>query len=213
MNILRYGSRALLVEVADLERAARLHTALLRDLPPGALELVPAARTVLVRYDPGTTDPARLTDALLAVDLRASGSTAAAGAGRVEIPVHYDGADLAEVARLCGLTVAEVVARHCAAVYRVGFCGFAPGFAYLTGGDPVLRVPRRAVPRTRVPAGAVAVADEFTGVYPRESPGGWQLLGTTGMSLWDAGADPPTPLVPGTAVRFTQVGPPHPRRP
>ncbi|MGY0465858.1 5-oxoprolinase subunit B family protein [Kitasatospora sp. cg17-2] len=213
MNILRYGSRALLVEVADLDRAARLHTALLRDLPPGALELVPAARTVLVRYDPRTTDPARLTAALRAVDLRPSDSTAAAGAGTVEIPVRYDGADLAEVARLCGLTVPGVVARHCAAVYRVAFCGFAPGFAYLTGGDPVLRVPRRAVPRTRVPAGAVAVADEFTGVYPRESPGGWQLLGTTGMSLWDPEADPPTPLVPGTAVRFTQVGPPHPRLP
>ncbi|MER5349266.1 allophanate hydrolase subunit 1 [Kitasatospora sp. NPDC002551] len=212
MEILRYGSRALLVEVEDLDQAARLHTALLGDPLPGTLELVPAARTVLVRYDPGATGPDRLAAALRAIDLpaAATGAAATTGAGTVEIPVRYDGADLAEVARLCGLTVPDVIARHCAATYRVAFCGFAPGFAYLTGADPTLRVPRRAVPRTRVPAGAVALADEFTGVYPRESPGGWHLLGTTGMSLWNPEADPPTPLVPGTAVRFTPAGPPRP---
>ncbi|MFB7471330.1 allophanate hydrolase subunit 1 [Kitasatospora sp. NPDC056184] len=218
MDILRYGSRALLVEVADLDEAARLHAALVREPLPGTLELVPAARTVLVRYDPGATGPDRLADALRAVDLPATAPAATApaatapatdAAGTVEIPVRYDGADLAEVARLCGLTVPEVIARHCAATYRVAFCGFAPGFAYLSGVDPALRVPRRAVPRTRVPAGAVALADEFTGVYPRESPGGWHLLGVTGLSLWDTGADPPTPLAPGTAVRFTPADPPH----
>ncbi|MFB8239580.1 allophanate hydrolase subunit 1 [Kitasatospora purpeofusca] len=218
MEILRYGSRALLVEVGDLDRAGALHTALLRDPPPGTLELVPAARTVLVRYDPGTTAPDRLAAALRAVDLSATADDATrsgtgARSGTVEIPVRYDGADLPEVAHLCGLTVPEVIARHCAATYRVAFCGFAPGFAYLTGADPALRVPRRTVPRTRVPAGSVALADEFTGVYPRESPGGWQLLGTTGISLWNPEADPPTPLVPGTAVRFTPADRPHPRRP
>ncbi|MFE4517661.1 allophanate hydrolase subunit 1 [Kitasatospora sp. NPDC056783] len=213
MDILRYGSRALLVEVRDLDEAARLHTALRRDPLPGVLELVPAARTVLLRYDPRTTGPDRLTTALRAVDLRTAATAATAapsGSGSVEIPVRYDGADLAEVAELCGLTVTQVIARHCAATYRVAFCGFAPGFAYLTGTDPALRLPRRAVPRTRVPAGAVAVADEFTGVYPRESPGGWHLLGTTGTSLWNPQADPPTPLTPGTAVRFTPAGPPRP---
>ncbi|MFF2951246.1 allophanate hydrolase subunit 1 [Kitasatospora sp. NPDC057965] len=220
MEILQYGSRALLVEVRDLDQAARLHTALLRDPLPGVRELVPAARTVLLRYDPRTTDRARLTAALRTVDLRTvdpGASTTAgangAGAGTVEIPVRYDGADLAEVAGLCALTVHQVIARHCAATYRVAFCGFAPGFAYLTGADPVLRVPRRTVPRTRVPAGSVAVADEFTGVYPRESPGGWHLLGTTGVSLWNPGAHPPTPLTPGTTVRFTPVGPPDPQAP
>ncbi|MFE4975991.1 allophanate hydrolase subunit 1 [Kitasatospora sp. NPDC056651] len=218
MDILRYGSRALLVEVRDLDEAARLHTALRRDPPPGVLELVPAARTVLLRYDPRATGPDRLAAAVRAVDLRtvdlrAAATAAPGGCASVEIPVRYDGADLAEVAELCGLTVAQVIARHCAVTYRVAFCGFAPGFAYLTGTDPALRLPRRAVPRTRVPAGAVAIADEFTGVYPRESPGGWHLLGTTGTTLWDPRADPPTPLTPGTAVRFTPAGTPHPPHP
>ncbi|BAJ31742.1 MULTISPECIES: allophanate hydrolase subunit 1 [Kitasatospora] len=202
MRVLPYGTRAVLVEVEDLDRAARLHAALLDDPPPGTGELVPAARTVLVHYDPARTDPARLGAALRALDLRAA---PAAGAAPVTIEVRYDGEDLAEIGRLTGLTPAQVVARHTAAAYRVAFCGFAPGFAYLTGVDPALRVPRRAAPRTRVPAGAVALADEFTGVYPRESPGGWQLLGTTRHPLWDPSADPPTPLTPGTAVRFTAV--------
>ncbi|MEV7774517.1 allophanate hydrolase subunit 1 [Kitasatospora sp. NPDC086791] len=202
LRVLRYGSRALLVEVADLDQVARLHTALRHRPPAGVHELVPAARTVLLRYDPGVTDHRRLTEALRALDLRAAPT---AGAEAVEIPVRYDGEDLPEVARLCGLTVPQVVARHSAATYRVAFCGFAPGFAYLTGIDPVLRLPRRAVPRTRVPAGAVAVADEFTGVYPRPSPGGWHLLGTTGLTLWAPDADPPALLAPGTVVRFRPV--------
>jgi KipI family sensor histidine kinase inhibitor len=118
--------------------------------------------------------------------------------------VRYDGEDLPEVARMCGLTEREVAVRHLEATYLVAFCGFAPGFAYLTGGDPVLRVPRRADPRTRVPAGAVGLADEFTGVYPRPMPGGWQLIGRTDAVLWDLGREPPALLLPGTRVRFVE---------
>ncbi|MFB7949766.1 allophanate hydrolase subunit 1 [Kitasatospora phosalacinea] len=204
MRVLRCGSDAVLIEVEDAEQAQRLHAAL-RDAPPaGAGELVPAARTVLVRYDPSATDWQRLRAAVIALPLHEAPPASAAES--VLVPVRYDGPDLAEVARLTGLTERQVVERHTAGHYRVAFCGFAPGFAYLTGLDPRLRVPRRAEPRTRVPAGAVAVADEYTGVYPRTSPGGWQLLGTTDLPLWDAAADPPTRLRPGTAVRFVAAG-------
>ncbi|MFJ5230823.1 allophanate hydrolase subunit 1 [Kitasatospora sp. NPDC088391] len=209
MRVLRCGSDAVLVEAGDAERARRLHDALRAAAPAGVVELVPAARTVLVRYDPGVTDWQRLTTAVTALPLAEALPGATAGvptdAGAVLIPVRYDGPDLAEVAALTGLTVRQVVERHTAAHYRVAFCGFAPGFAYLTGLDPVLRVPRRAEPRTRVPAGAVAVADEYTGVYPRPSPGGWRLLGSTALTLWDTAADPPTRLLPGTSVRFVET--------
>ncbi|MFJ1754760.1 allophanate hydrolase subunit 1 [Kitasatospora sp. NPDC088134] len=211
VRVLRCGSDAVLVEAEDAERAQRLHEALRAAAPDGVVELVPAARTVLVRYDPGVTDWQRLGAAVTALPLaealaEAVGAAGApADAGTVLIPVRYDGPDLAEVAGLTGLTERQVVERHTAARYRVAFCGFAPGFAYLTGLDPVLRVPRRAEPRTRVPAGAVAVADEYTGVYPRPSPGGWRLLGSTALTLWDTAADPPTRLLPGTAVRFVET--------
>ena len=111
--------------------------------------------------------------------------------------VRYDGPDLDEVARLTGLTHAEVVAAHTGTPWRVAFGGFAPGFAYLVGGDPRLHVPRRDRPRPSVPAGSVGLAGEFSGVYPRSSPGGWQLLGTTDAVLWDADRDPPALLAPG----------------
>ena len=121
------------------------------------------------------------------------------------IDVVYDGADLADVAQHTGLTVAAVVDAHVATPWRVGFGGFAPGFAYLVGGDPRLAVPRRAEPRTRVPAGSVGLAGEFSGVYPRESPGGWQLIGRTDAVLWDIDRTPPALLRPGMWVRFRAV--------
>ncbi len=205
MRVLRYGSRAVLVELAGLEQVAGLHTALRHQPLHGVLELVPAARTLLVRFDPGVTGLARLTAELTALAPR---EAATVEADQVVIPVRYDGVDLAEVARQSGLSPAQVIARHTAAEYRVAFGGFAPGFAYLTGVDPALRMPRRATPRTRVPAGALALADGFTAVYPRESPGGWQLIGSTELTLWDPAADPPSRLTPGTAVRFVETAVP-----
>ena len=118
----------------------------------------------------------------------------------------YDGEDLPDVARTTGLGQREVVERHLRAEYVVAFCGFAPGFAYLSGGDPALRVSRRNSPRTRVPAGSVGLADEFTGVYPRQMPGGWQLIARTDVVLWDLDRDPPALLPPGTRVRFVERG-------
>ncbi|MFF2629996.1 allophanate hydrolase subunit 1 [Kitasatospora griseola] len=207
MRVLPCGSDAVLIEVDSAEQVQHLHGALRAAPPAGVTELVPAARTVLVRYDPRATDPHRLRTALTALaELPRTAALPPAGTTEtVRIPVRYDGPDLAEVAARTGLTERQVVERHTAAHYRVAFCGFAPGFAYLTGLDPQLRLPRRTEPRTRVPAGTVAVADEYTGIYPSPSPGGWHLLGTTALTLWDPAADPPTRLRPGTAVRFVEA--------
>jgi len=124
----------------------------------------------------------------------------------VDIPVTYDGADLEEVARLVGQTPAEIVRRHTAHEWTVAFCGFAPGFGYLVQPSGHWDVPRRQSPRTRVPAGSIALAGEFTGVYPRESPGGWQLIGQTEVTVFDLSRDPPALLRPGNRVRFADVG-------
>ncbi|MCW2503609.1 MAG: Allophanate hydrolase subunit 1 [Actinomycetia bacterium] len=197
--LLRCGERAVLAETAGLAEAMDLHARLAAARLPGVEELVPAARTVLIRFDPSRTSPDVLAAAL---DTLPAASGREVSGDLVEIPVTYDGADLAEVAELTGLTPAEVAARHAAAEYTVAFCGFSPGFGYLTGGDPALDVPRLATPRTKVPAGSVAIAEAFTGVYPRELPGGWRILGTTTAVLWDLDRDPPGLLVPGTRVRF-----------
>lgn len=163
----------------------------------GVVDVVPAAATVLV-----TVGHPRHRPALDSALRRLAPLDVDPGGEAVVLPVTYDGADLAAVAAATGLAGAEVVARHQGGDYRVAFCGFAPGFAYLTGLDPALHLPRRAEPRTRVPAGAVAVAGPYTAAYPRPSPGGWHLLGTTTAVLWDPAADPPGRLVPGARVRF-----------
>jgi KipI family sensor histidine kinase inhibitor len=166
------------------------------------VDQVPAARSLLLRGI-GRVDHAAL--ALAIQHLRFGAATAPTTATVVELPVTYDGPDLAEVAELTGMTVADVVARHTGATYTVAFGGFIPGFAYLVGLDPALRVPRRPSPRERVPAGSVAMADEFTAVYPAATPGGWRLLGTCTTTMWDLDRDPPALLTPGTSVRFVAV--------
>jgi KipI family sensor histidine kinase inhibitor len=195
------GTSAVLIEVDSLEQVMGLDAALRSTPPAGTVDLVPAARTVLVVFDPAATTTERV-----AADVagRQIASVEERVGPLVELPVVYDGEDLAEVAELSGLTEDDVIARHLQSEYRVAFCGFAPGFAYIVGGDPALRVPRRHSPRTAVPAGSVALADEFTGVYPREMPGGWQLIGRTDAVLWDLDRDPPALLPPGTRVRFVR---------
>jgi len=199
----------LLVEAGDA--ALGVYAALLDRSPDGVTDLVPAASTVLVRFDPAAAGAADLARQLARVR---PAPVAASDGEQVTVPVHYDGADLAEVGRLTGLGADGVVEAHTAARYVVAFSGFAPGFGYLTGLDPRLRLPRRGTPRVRVPAGAVGVAGEFTGVYPRSSPGGWHLLGRTSVPLWDPVRTPPALLRPGTRVRFEPVSkllstPPH----
>ncbi len=193
---------ALLVEVGSLAEAAAL-AASVRSAPPrGVGEVVPGARTLLVPFDPWTT-----TAEALARELRSRPLEGAehAGVREIELPTVYDGEDLAAVAELLGWSVEELFRRHTGALFTVGFVGFAPGFAYLQGDDEALVVPRRATPRTRVPAGSVAMAGPYSGVYPRESPGGWQLVGRTDVAVWDAERDPPAIWQPGDRVRFVAV--------
>lgn len=204
MRLRPCGDAAVLAEVDDLPAASALHAALRETPPPGTVDLVPAARTVLVRVAPGT-DLQAVADGVHAARAAADRGAAASERGQsVEIPVVYDGDDLGEVARLVGLTEREVVAAHTGQVWTVAFAGFAPGFGYLVGEDERLAVPRRETPRTRVPAGAVALAGAFSGIYPRASPGGWQLVGRTHLDVWDLDRDPPALLVPGTRVRFVE---------
>ncbi|MFJ3619558.1 allophanate hydrolase subunit 1 [Streptomyces iakyrus] len=199
MKVLPVGEDALLVEVSSGDEAQALHAELLRRRAEGTLsvrEIVPAARTVLLD---GLDAPARLAAELTAADLPAAPPRAR---DVVEIPVRYDGPDLAEVAAHWGVPVRDVARIHGGTEFRVAFCGFAPGFGYLTGLPPRYDVPRRATPRTAVPAGSVALAGPYTGVYPRSSPGGWQLIGTTDAVLWDHARVPAALLSPGTPVRF-----------
>jgi KipI family sensor histidine kinase inhibitor len=203
VRALPVGRGALLLEVADDAEVAALLRELTERHRSGALgpvaEIVPAARTVLLD---GVPDPQALLRRL--ADIRLDPLPAGTGP-LVEVPTVYDGADLAEVAALWGVDRAEAVRIHSGCEYRVAFCGFAPGFAYLTGLPEARAVPRRATPRTRVPAGSVALAGPYTGVYPGASPGGWQLIGRTGLPLWDPRREPPARLAPGTRVRFTEV--------
>jgi KipI family sensor histidine kinase inhibitor len=202
--LLPYGDAGLLLEVADTAEVVVLADACRAADLPGVLDVVPAARTVLLVLEPGTELPS-VRQAVEKLEVRA-GEDAPAPAGSIEIPVVYDGPDLAEVARLTGLSEADVVAAHTGRAWRVAFGGFAPGFAYLAGGDPRLAVARRDEARTAVPAGSVGLAGEFSGIYPRSSPGGWQLIGRTDAVLWDLDRDPPALLAPGAEVRFTVAG-------
>jgi KipI family sensor histidine kinase inhibitor len=183
------GDRAVLLDCDSLAQATAWFEAL-RDLDP-----VLGAKTVLLR---GKPDALR---ALVAGRSPAKSDTQACSE-TIVIPVTYDGPDLAAVADLTGLSEPEIVAAHTGTDWTVGFAGFAPGFAYLVGGDDRLQVPRRATPRPSVPAGSVGLAGEFSGIYPRASPGGWQLIGRTDVDLFDVRRDPPALLAPGTRVRF-----------
>jgi KipI family sensor histidine kinase inhibitor len=202
MRVLPSGSTALLVEVDGLDEVLGLYAALVAEPVEGVVDVVPAARTVLL-----VTDPARTSlDAVERAVRQARPRTDRSGReDLVELPVVYDGADLADVAGLLGVEPAEVVRRHTGAEWTVAFCGFAPGFGYLTQDGGGWDVPRRSTPRTKVPPGSVALAGEFSGVYPRESPGGWQLIGRTDVAVFDLGRDPAALLRPGVRVRFVDA--------
>ncbi|NUT39900.1 MAG: allophanate hydrolase subunit 1 [Thermoactinospora sp.] len=225
------GEHGILVETGSLALSHRLDALLRAERPPGVVEIVPGPATVLV-VAPGADMP-RLRGhlaSLLAATPGAEAAPAVAGttpdrsdaarrspapdhggqavspsAETVVIPVTYDGQDLESVAEAAGLTPDEVVARHTASDLVVGWLGFAPGFAYLTGLDPALHLPRLATPRTSVPAGSVAVAGPYSAVYPSASPGGWRLLGRTDERIWDVRADPPSRFQPGMRVRFERA--------
>jgi KipI family sensor histidine kinase inhibitor len=202
-----YGDQALLLEFDDTAEVLAWTDALRQADLTGVLDVVPASRTVLMKLAaPRHREATRQRLSKLRIDPAAVAVAPPPGQRPdVVLDVTYDGADLEEVARLTGMSPDEVVAAHTATPLRVGFGGFAPGFAYLIGGDPRLHVPRRAEPRTRVPAGSVALAGEFSGVYPRESPGGWQLIGHTTATLWDIDREQPALLTPGMWVQFQEA--------
>lgn len=197
------GPRALLIELVSLESVLTVHAHLQQHPLRGQVDLLAAARTVLAVFD--TTTNALAGRAAVAHLDTAPGKDKAAAGDPVRIEVAYDGEDLAEVGHLTGLGPDAVVAAHTGQLWTAAFGGFAPGFAYLVGENESLTVPRRSSPRTAVPAGAVALAGNYSAVYPRRSPGGWQLIGRTGTRLWDLDRTPPALLTPGTAVQFVAV--------
>ncbi|MET9466417.1 carboxyltransferase domain-containing protein [Streptomyces sp. NPDC006544] len=217
MRTLAVGADALLLEVDSAEEVAALHAELLRRRAgaagaagtegreesaglEGVRDIVPAARTVLLD---GVRDPRALAARI--AHWTVPPLAPADGPPPVTVPVRYDGPDLAEVAALWGVAPEEVPGLVGGIGFRVAFCGFAPGFGYLTGLPPRLRLPRRATPRTAVPAGSLALAGEYAGVYPRSSPGGWQLIGSTDAVLWDPSREPAALFAPGVRVRFTEA--------
>jgi len=203
MRLLPCGDRALLAEVADAGERRRLDATLRRHPLRGSVEHVPGARTLLVVAGAPQDLPglaAALRELVLDPDEAPDESD------ELVIEVRYDGPDLQDVATAVGISPDEVVERHTTQVWTVEFAGFAPGFGYLTGSDGGLEVPRRHSPRTRIPAGSVGLAGPYSGIYPRPSPGGWQLIGRSDARLWDADRDPPALLTPGRRVRFVEVG-------
>ncbi|PWI42307.1 allophanate hydrolase subunit 1 [Streptomyces sp. ICBB 8177] len=217
MRMLPVGDNGLLVELPDGAAVEALYAELLRrtgrsatppsdghdgglHAVPAVREIVPAARTILLT---GLDRPASFAAELATWRIPPRGPSTRRV---VELPIRYDGPDLAAVAARWGVTEREVAREHAATEFRVAFCGFAPGFGYLTGLPEHRHVPRREVPRTSVPSGSVGLAGPYTGVYPRSSPGGWQVIGTTDAALWDPAREPAALLTPGTTVRFVPEG-------
>jgi KipI family sensor histidine kinase inhibitor len=199
MRVRSFGDQALLLECGGTAEVRAAYAEALRRREDGELrctEIVPAARTLLLD---GLDDPAQVASTVDDWPTRPSDDEEGE---LVELPVSYDGPDLESVAQHLDLEVDEVVRRHRETEFVVAFCGFAPGFAYLTGLPEELEVPRLEEPRSKVPAGSVGLAGTFTGVYPRSSPGGWRLIASTDAKLWDVDRDPPALLAPGTRVRF-----------
>lgn len=205
MRFLPASDTALMVELDGLAQTMALYRTVREQPITGVEELVPAARTLLVHYRPAAV---ALQTLMSALRQRASLATAAMqrrdmATGRVvEVPVRYIGEDLPEVAEMLGISVQEVIARHTERPYLAAFAGFAPGFVYLAEGHPSFQIPRRKSPRTRVPAGSVALAGDFSAVYPSDSPGGWQLIGVTDIPMWDLDRAEPAYVQPGFRVQF-----------
>lgn len=207
MRFLPASDCALLLELDDLTQTMAVYRHVAAQQLPGIEDLVPAARTLLVHFNPYVTHAQQLIESLRALALQAvqmeQGKEGTPGR-LVEIPVHYNGEDLPDVAELLGISVAEVIARHTAQPYDAAFAGFAPGFVYLSGGAN-FQVPRRQSPRTKVPAGSVALGGNFSAVYPSASPGGWQLLGVTDVAMWDLQRAEPAYIQPGFRVQFVDA--------
>lgn len=211
LRLLPCGEHAVLVELEGLPQVLAAEALVRAECDQGdgvwgrVLDVVPAATTLLVTTA-GSADTATIRRELPVLLGSLEHNQVTRDAELITIEVSYDGPDLDEIASLTGLSVAEVIAAHTGTRWQVAFGGFAPGFAYLSGGDRRLEVPRRTQPRTKVPVGAVGLAGSFSGIYPKASPGGWQLLGTTTAPLWELHRDPPALLRPGCQVQFVDLG-------
>ena len=217
MRIEPLGDSGLLIRVVEefdpeksLDAVLRAAGTLERAAIPSVVELVPAYTTIGVFFDPARTETFDELRASLERALARDSESSAALADRaiIEIPVCYEGefaADLDEVARHTNLSRDEVVRRHSKALYLVSCVGFTPGWAYLSGLPAELATPRRASPRKEVPAGAVAIGGTQTGIYPRKSPGGWNVIGRSPLQLFDVGRNPPALLQAGNRVRFRKI--------
>jgi KipI family sensor histidine kinase inhibitor len=201
LSVRPVGTRAVLAELTGTQDVLALQTLLLEKPLPGQIDVLAAAQTVMVRAD-SPAAARRMATVLLELDLTAPVKQ---GGGLVFIDTVYDGEDLAEVGRLTGLGTDGVIEAHSSQVWTVAFAGFAPGFGYMVGENEMLEVPRRSSPRTAVPAGSVALAGNYSAVYPRRSPGGWQLIGRTGARMWDLSRPEPALASPGHRVQFRAV--------
>lgn len=203
LTVLRCGETALLVEVVDAKAVNDYRAALAGRPISGVTDVVAAARTLLVRFDPDVISAEALKRELRLVNPK---SMTRAPGTLIEIEVVYDGEDLERVGELTGLGVAGVIDAHTSQVWTAAFCGFAPGFSYLQSEHPLLTLPRRETSRTAVPAGSVGLAGDFSAVYPRRSPGGWQLIGRTDAIMWSLDRESPALAPAGTRVRFIDAG-------
>ncbi|GAA5046383.1 5-oxoprolinase subunit B family protein [Nocardia callitridis] len=218
-SIMNAGDRALLVDVREHGTLLRLVNALRRNPIEGVQDILPAANTLLLTLlSPKVSERVRREIDGLLRGLAESGVAAVSretlqdndfAEEPLAVPVRYDGADLAEAARLLDLGPEELIAAHTGTIWRCAFVGFAPGFGYLEPPDGRLSVPRRAAARTAIPAGAVGLAGGYSAVYPRSTPGGWQLIGTAEATMWDVERDPPALIRAGARVRFFDVAAPR----
>ncbi|BAU95384.1 allophanate hydrolase subunit 1 [Corynebacterium suranareeae] len=209
------GDRAVIIDLLEEDGAAvggsvldavlALNRSLVGMQVPGIIDTVPAAQTLLVTFDTSLMTPGNFTEIISSINLTPALRDAGSSAETIDIPMVYDGPDLEAVAQHTGLSVNQVIETHSNTVWTAAFGGFAPGFYYLIPNKPLWDIPRLETPRTKIPAGTVAVAGEFSAVYPQQSPGGWQLLGTTDIPMWDVDRWQPSLLKPGDSVRFVQV--------
>ncbi|MDU0478257.1 allophanate hydrolase subunit 1 [Staphylococcus chromogenes] len=216
MHINPCGEQGILIDVtaedAELSGLSQLFTVLrIKDEVaswqlPGIVDLVPAATTLLIMLDTTQILPKEVAARVSTIDLAKPVHSNSAQNRELEIPVRYDGPDLAQVAELLGMSPEALVAKHQDTVWTAAFGGFAPGFAYLVAENPLGNAPRLSSPRPSIPAGSVGLAGEFSGVYPQSSPGGWQLIGSTDTKMWDVSrTDRPAFILPGDNVRFVEV--------
>ncbi|MDY5129018.1 5-oxoprolinase/urea amidolyase family protein [Actinotignum urinale] len=202
LRILPAADDVLLVEYANLDGVVSHFPALAKANIWGIKELVPAASTIMVHFEPGLISPERLASTIRSITPETERND---NAKTVNIDVLYNGEDFDDVCAMLNLSAEELIARHTANDWQVAFVGFAPGFAYCVGKDPIFNVARRPSPRTRIPAGSVGLAGEFAAVYPGASPGGWQLIGVTDAPMWDLNREQPGLLAPGDHVKYHHV--------